>query len=114
MLFKLLLLSFLVLSCASNGNAGVTSTFVRSQWPSVDIPLDNEVFAVPKGYNAPQQVSFRSLSCIIVNLYIRLYHIEMESFRFFNYHGIFVATSNHALIFGFVCSFLDAGSISYV
>ncbi|XP_068636632.1 phosphoenolpyruvate phosphatase-like isoform X2 [Aristolochia californica] len=38
-------------------NAGITSSFIRSEWPSVDIPLDNEVFAVPKGYNAPQQVS---------------------------------------------------------
>ncbi|KAK1392715.1 hypothetical protein POM88_011771 [Heracleum sosnowskyi] len=33
-----------------------TSSFVRSEWPSVDIPLDNEVFALPKGNNAPQQV----------------------------------------------------------
>ncbi|KAL0345359.1 UNVERIFIED_CONTAM: Bifunctional purple acid phosphatase 26 [Sesamum radiatum] len=37
-------------------DAGVTSSFIRNEWPSVDIPLDNEVFAVPKGYNAPQQV----------------------------------------------------------
>ncbi|WCJ29983.1 purple acid phosphatase 26 [Euphorbia peplus] len=36
--------------------AGITSSFIRSEWPSIDIPLDNEVFAVPKGYNAPQQV----------------------------------------------------------
>lgn len=41
-----------------NGNAGVTSSFVRKEFPAVDIPLDNEVFAVPKGYNAPQQVSY--------------------------------------------------------
>ncbi|XP_020109442.1 phosphoenolpyruvate phosphatase isoform X1 [Ananas comosus] len=33
-----------------------TSSFVRSEWPSTDIPLDSEVFAVPKGYNAPEQV----------------------------------------------------------
>lgn len=59
MVFKLLLLPFLLLSCSSYGDAGVTSTFVRVEWPSIDIPLDNEVFAVPKGYNAPQQVSFR-------------------------------------------------------
>lgn len=58
MLVKLLLLSFVLLSCTRHGSAGVTSTFVRTEWPSVDIPLDNEVFAVPKGFNAPQQVSF--------------------------------------------------------
>ncbi|XP_078437714.1 purple acid phosphatase 26 [Wolffia australiana] len=36
--------------------SGITSSFVRNQWPAVDIPLDNQVFATPKGYNAPQQV----------------------------------------------------------
>lgn len=36
--------------------AGLTSSFVRSEWPAVDIPLENEVFALPKGHNAPQQV----------------------------------------------------------
>ncbi|KAL0427197.1 UNVERIFIED_CONTAM: Bifunctional purple acid phosphatase 26 [Sesamum latifolium] len=56
MLVQLLLLSSILLTCVSNGNAGVTSSFIRNEWPSVDIPLDNEVFAVPKGYNAPQQV----------------------------------------------------------
>lgn len=56
MLFKLLLLSFVLSSCTSYGIAGLTSTFVRTEWPSVDIPLENEVFAGPKGYNAPQQV----------------------------------------------------------
>ncbi|KAI3443894.1 hypothetical protein Pfo_000559 [Paulownia fortunei] len=56
MLVQLLLLSSVLFSCISNGSAGVTSAFVRNEWPSIDIPLDNEVFAVPKGYNAPQQV----------------------------------------------------------
>ncbi|KAL0334008.1 UNVERIFIED_CONTAM: Bifunctional purple acid phosphatase 26, partial [Sesamum angustifolium] len=56
MLVQLLLLSSILLTCVSNGNAGVTSSFIRNEWPSVDIPLDNEVFAVPKGYNPPQQV----------------------------------------------------------
>ncbi|KAK4397661.1 Bifunctional purple acid phosphatase 26, partial [Sesamum angolense] len=56
MLVQLLLLSSILLTCVSNGNAGVTSSFIRNEWPSIDIPLDNEVFAVPKGYNAPQQV----------------------------------------------------------
>ncbi|KAL6223837.1 hypothetical protein ACLB2K_002695 [Fragaria x ananassa] len=43
-------------SCLRYGNAGITSNFVRSEYPSVDIPLDHRVFAVPKGHNAPQQV----------------------------------------------------------
>lgn len=57
-LFNFVLATFLFLSAIKDGNAGITSSFVRSEWPSVDIPLDNEVFAVPKGQNAPQQVSF--------------------------------------------------------
>lgn len=36
--------------------AGITSSFVRSEFPSVDIPLNHPAFAVPKGHNAPQQV----------------------------------------------------------
>lgn len=43
-----------------NGSAGITSAFVRTQFPSVDIPLENEVLSVPNGYNAPQQVSLQS------------------------------------------------------
>ncbi|KAL5812501.1 hypothetical protein ACOSQ3_027451 [Xanthoceras sorbifolium] len=38
------------------GTVRITSNFVRSEWSSVDIPLDNQVFAVPKGHHAPQQV----------------------------------------------------------
>ncbi|KAH6779283.1 purple acid phosphatase 26 [Perilla frutescens var. hirtella] len=56
MLVELVLLSSVVLSCICNGNAGVTSAFVRNEWPSVDISLDDELIVVPKGYNAPQQV----------------------------------------------------------
>nr|BAV13986.1 phosphoenolpyruvate phosphatase [Symplocarpus renifolius] len=52
-----LLLAFLIFLCTlDNVISGFTSSFIRSQWPSTDIPLDNEAFAVPKGYNAPQQV----------------------------------------------------------
>ncbi|XP_057769148.1 bifunctional purple acid phosphatase 26-like [Salvia miltiorrhiza] len=57
MLIELLLLfSSVALSCVCNGNAGVTSAFVRNEWPSLDISLDDQVIAAPKGYNAPQQV----------------------------------------------------------
>lgn len=51
-------LIFIILSSVGHGNAGITSTFIRSEWPSVDIPLNHEAFAIPKGHNAPQQVSF--------------------------------------------------------
>lgn len=56
MLVELLLFSSVVLSCICNGNAGVTSAFVRNEWPSIDISLDDQVIALPKDYNAPQQV----------------------------------------------------------
>lgn len=56
LLLPILLISFVFLSSLDNGYAGITSTFIRSEWPSQDIPLNNEVFAVPKGHNAPQQV----------------------------------------------------------
>ncbi|KAG6740974.1 hypothetical protein POTOM_056452 [Populus tomentosa] len=57
MLLQILILVFFFFSASvKNGNAGITSTFIRSEWPSNDIPLDHEVFAVPKGHNAPQQV----------------------------------------------------------
>ncbi|KAI3894479.1 hypothetical protein MKX03_013810 [Papaver bracteatum] len=53
---QLLLVCVVLLSCTEDSKAGLTSTFIRKQWPSKDIPLDNEVFAVPTGHNAPQQV----------------------------------------------------------
>ncbi|KAI9117558.1 hypothetical protein K1719_011724 [Acacia pycnantha] len=56
LLLNFVLATFLFLSAIKDGNARITSSFIRSEWPSVDIPLDNEVFAVPKGHNAPQQV----------------------------------------------------------
>ncbi|XP_066372086.1 phosphoenolpyruvate phosphatase-like isoform X2 [Miscanthus floridulus] len=53
----LLVLSLHVLSCLVSGVAsGRTSSYVRTEFPSTDIPLDSEWFAIPKGYNAPQQV----------------------------------------------------------
>ncbi|XP_030510564.1 bifunctional purple acid phosphatase 26 isoform X1 [Cannabis sativa] len=56
MLFQVILTFVLFLSILNNVNAGITSTFIRSEWPATDIPLDNEAFAVPNGHNAPQQV----------------------------------------------------------
>ncbi|KAF6146742.1 hypothetical protein GIB67_009028 [Kingdonia uniflora] len=37
-------------------NGGITSSFFRKVEPSVDMPFDSDVFRVPPGYNAPQQV----------------------------------------------------------
>ena len=54
---QLLFVSLVFLSYIQKGNAGITSTFVRSEWPATDIPVDDESFSVPKGHNAPQQVS---------------------------------------------------------
>ena len=64
MLLQLILVFVIFLGFVKNGNAGITSAFIRSEWPSIDIPLDNEVFAVPKGYNAPQQVSNWNILCL--------------------------------------------------
>ena len=53
----MLLTSFVVLlSHSSDIDAGLTSTYVRPRWASADMPVDNPAFAIPKGYNAPQQV----------------------------------------------------------
>lgn len=48
--------AIVLLSDVNGGSAGITSKFIRTEWPSIDIPLDNEAFAVPKGHNSPQQV----------------------------------------------------------
>ncbi|GAY52912.1 hypothetical protein CUMW_145570 [Citrus unshiu] len=46
----------LVLNAASLVNGGKTSSFVRKVEKTIDMPLDADVFQVPPGYNAPQQV----------------------------------------------------------
>ncbi|MBA0751401.1 hypothetical protein Gogos_000329 [Gossypium gossypioides] len=56
-----LVLAFLVivlqvLDSAVICNGGKTSTYVRKVEKTVDMPLDSDVFRVPPGYNAPQQV----------------------------------------------------------
>ncbi|KAL4556418.1 hypothetical protein LXL04_039069 [Taraxacum kok-saghyz] len=35
---------------------GITSTFIRNEEKSLDMPLESDVFRVSSGYNAPQQV----------------------------------------------------------
>lgn len=54
-LVALLLLHALL--CLANGvYSGRTSSYVRGEFPSTDIPLESDWFATPNGYNAPQQV----------------------------------------------------------
>ncbi|KAL2329346.1 hypothetical protein Fmac_022773 [Flemingia macrophylla] len=51
------LLAFaLVLNVCVVCNGGTSSSFVRKAEKTIDMPLDSDVFAVPPGYNAPQQV----------------------------------------------------------
>ncbi|CAL1355753.1 unnamed protein product [Linum trigynum] len=45
-----------VLGFAEIINGGITSTFVRNSDLVHDMPLDSDVFKIPPGYNAPQQV----------------------------------------------------------
>ncbi|KAH9760581.1 Bifunctional purple acid phosphatase 26 [Citrus sinensis] len=54
-LFQIMLYLTLLL-ILNNGTARITSRFIRTEWPSADIPLHNKVFDIPKGHNAPQQV----------------------------------------------------------
>ncbi|KAK1269024.1 Phosphoenolpyruvate phosphatase [Acorus gramineus] len=55
-LFRFLCISSVIACSVTDAKAGITSSFVRSEWPSTDIPLDDEAFIVPEDPNAPQQV----------------------------------------------------------
>ncbi|KAI3861611.1 hypothetical protein MKW98_000563 [Papaver atlanticum] len=55
-LFSLFVTLFLILNVAVICNGGITSKFVRKVEKTIDMPLDSDVFSVPPGYNAPQQV----------------------------------------------------------
>ncbi|XP_050232424.1 purple acid phosphatase 2 [Mercurialis annua] len=56
--FSFLFVVFLGLSLnvALFCNGGKTSSFTRKVEKTIDMPLDSDVFRVPPGYNAPQQV----------------------------------------------------------
>ncbi|KAG0503413.1 hypothetical protein HPP92_003485 [Vanilla planifolia] len=56
LLFNLFVWSLCLLCLVDLALAGFTSSFIRSEWPSIDIPFDSPEFAVPDGYNVPQQV----------------------------------------------------------
>lgn len=51
----------LICSFSELCNCGITSSYVRNDDLSLDMPLDSDVFRVPPGYNAPQQVCFYPL-----------------------------------------------------
>ncbi|KAJ6852425.1 purple acid phosphatase 2 [Iris pallida] len=54
---SMLLVSFFILvGCAVQSHGGKTSNFVRKDEKAIDMALDSDVFTVPTGYNAPQQV----------------------------------------------------------
>ncbi|KAK6245482.1 hypothetical protein SCA6_008572 [Theobroma cacao] len=54
--FALVIAVGLIFSVAEVCNGGKTSSFVRNDQLSHDMPLDSDVFRIPPGYNAPQQV----------------------------------------------------------
>ncbi|KAL9684310.1 hypothetical protein QQ045_021745 [Rhodiola kirilowii] len=54
--FAVMMLYVVAMMMANFCHAGVTSRFVRKLEESQDMPLDSDVFRVPPGYNAPQQV----------------------------------------------------------
>lgn len=56
-LIPVLVAAVLILNAAILCNGGDTSSFVRKTKKSGDMPVDSDVFEVPPGYNAPQQVS---------------------------------------------------------
>lgn len=72
----LLLLLPLCLMMMMNGlefcYGGITSSYVRDKNLSLDMPLHSDVFTVPAGYNAPQQVSF-SFLLYAISIYFPLF-----------------------------------------
>lgn len=52
-------------------NGGVTSSFVRKVEKTIDMPLDSDVFKVPPGYNAPQQVLLSLFPLFFFDLFLK-------------------------------------------
>lgn len=67
----------LVLNGVDVCNGGKTSQFLRKVEKTVDMPLDSDVFAVPPGYNAPQQVSLSLNFPFVHHLFFFLYGAKM-------------------------------------
>lgn len=52
-------------------DGGMTSSYLRNDDLAHDMPLDSDVFQVPAGYNAPQQVWIlqdRCFDCVLIYL----------------------------------------------
>ncbi|KAJ8767115.1 hypothetical protein K2173_013512 [Erythroxylum novogranatense] len=56
LLCSILVLLGLVLNAAVLCKGGITGSFTRKAEKTLDMPIDSDVFRVPSGYNAPQQV----------------------------------------------------------
>lgn len=54
--FVVLAVLGLILRIAGVCHGGITSSYVRNDDLARDMPLDSDVFQVPPGFNAPQQV----------------------------------------------------------
>lgn len=58
---------------------GLTSSYVRDKDLSLDMPLHSDVFTLPAGYNAPQQVLFLSTLQFFFNIYFPLFYYQERS-----------------------------------
>lgn len=54
--FYVVAILLFITNTATLCRGGITSSYVRKVESSEDMPLDSDVFRVPHGYNAPQQV----------------------------------------------------------
>lgn len=62
--FLCLLIGLILITKIQLCVGGITSDYVRNYNSNVDMPLDSDVFQVPHGYNAPQQVLMFSLQLL--------------------------------------------------
>ena len=63
------LLVGLILGALRSCNGGISSIYARTNGISADMPLNSDVFALPPGYNAPQQV----INTLIIHVYVCIY-----------------------------------------
>lgn len=77
----------LVLNVLVVCNGGKTSTFVRKVEKTPDMPLDSDVFRIPPGYNAPQQVLISPFFCYfpVISLQIKPAIIFLGAFFLLQY-----------------------------
>jgi len=96
----------LVLNAAVFCNGGKTSSFVRKVEKTIDMPLNSDVFGVPPGYNAPQQVGLLPyVVFLFLNLLI-LYQLFVTFSKMlmgiFGNYVLGLNRSNRCLFLGFV------------